>query len=190
VTHGPRSSVPVAPSLNRRLGGCIAAAWGKCRRKRQCRSEVSAIPQHDPSHWAAGAVDRGLPSLTPRSFACASAALVLAEISPASSSATAAMIAMTELAGGSRRYLRQIADTAFARALDDREQEHRVAGEPVELGDDQGRALGPAGRERGGEGRAGIVLPALHFLEGFDQTAADRGDVLLDLLLLVGEAEA
>ena len=72
-----------------------------------------------------------------------------------------------ELAHRTRRHAGQVAEhhAGLAGALDDVQQEARVPGQPVELGDHQRRPARPAGGEGCGELRPVVALAALHLLE-------------------------
>jgi len=85
-----------------------------------------------------------------------------------------------ELAHRPRRHAGQVAehDAGLAGALDDVQQEARVAGQPVELGDHQRRTAGAAGGEGCCELRSVGALAALHLLELGHHYAAGAGHVL------------
>jgi hypothetical protein len=97
-----------------------------------------------------------------------------------------------ELAGRPGRDGGQVAEhhAPVPAALDDTEQEARVARQTVELGDQQRRALGAAGGECRGELRPVGSLAALDFLEHGGDRAASGGDVARHRLALRFEAQA
>lgn len=97
-----------------------------------------------------------------------------------------------ELADWPRRHLGKIAEhhAAFPGPFDDGQQEARVPRQPVELGNDEGRAPGATGGQRCGELGSVVPLPALHFLELGSDRPADPREVASDGGALCVEAQA
>src|SRR5215471_16237132 len=130
------------------------------------------------------AARRGPPSLTPRRLAAARAALVRSLIAPRSCSATAArMWTVSLLACG-------LSAAMNSTLLSMSGNERQIAGQAVELGDDELALVLPAGRQGLFKLGAGVALAALDLGMLGDQLPGAAVEVVHDGLTLGVEAEA